>query len=64
MNERPERIKVRRVPLSVCLNGHTQAVEGQPGTDAWLILHKCGAYTWEDGNYCVGCGAKLDRKNA
>ena len=36
-------------------------VESQPtGERAWLILHECGEWTWEDANYCAHCGQEVE----
>jgi len=58
MENRPQRILVRRTSLSVCEKGDVVS-ERDTGEDAWMFIHACGEYTWEDQNFCINCGKSL-----
>lgn len=58
IEERPQRITVQVVKGEFCLNGHLVKAEPTGELDA-MILHRCGEYTWESGNYCIECGMPL-----
>jgi hypothetical protein len=45
--------------ITACENGHVVSME-PTGEKRWVAAcPRCEVFTWEDGNYCVWCGAKL-----
>ena len=54
-----DRRLVKETRLTVCPNGHV--VSRTPtGRERWQFrCPHCQKWTWEDGNFCVQCGAKL-----
>jgi len=55
----PERRKAFAVPITVCKEGHVVSENG-PAQERWQMrCPRCGDWTWEDGNYCTGCGNML-----
>lgn len=46
--------------LEVCYDGHVVTEQRQGNEDAWQVLHECGGWTFEDGNYCGHCGKRQD----
>lgn len=57
-----ERRLVMRTNVAVCANGHVVSADLPfRMEEAWHLRHKhCGKWTWEDANYCVNCGGKLN----
>jgi hypothetical protein len=47
-----------RAQLAVCPGGHARAI-GLPELAAQIVCGRCRGWTWEDGNHCVRCGARL-----
>lgn len=64
LNVVPLRKLVDSYTASFCANGHvvegSQVYQGK----AWVIMHSCGNWTWEDGNYCTCCGGRLREEEA
>lgn len=41
-----------------------ELIESTPtGERKWIILHTCGEWTWEDANFCGGCGKRLENSD-
>lgn len=61
---RLRRLRVDVQRMTVCERGHGASYE-PTGEKQWVsACPHCGAFTWEDGSFCVRCGGALTKPPA